>query len=236
MAIVNEIQSRPELDMEAVGLYGQSLGGYLALRMAAHDPRIRAVAAVSPPYSADVYWDVTLSGMRRELAATYGMDEAEMGREIHRITLAGWLPRLRCPLMVTGGGHDLITPGGEAWRIFEDARCERDLLYYPQAGHDCFNVLGDLRPRIAAWFTRRLDAGHPRRAYPAAAFAAEGETLWAAAEAVDPDFAEALCGENVLLAWHRPETPTMPARWRSFFDPPAKGPVEVIVRHAAALT
>ena len=234
LAIVNEIQAHPELDPNAIAFFGQSLGGYLALHMAAFDPRIKAVAAVSPPYSADVYWNVTLAALRRELAALYGMDESEMGREIHRITLAEALPRVRCPLMITGGGHDLITPGEEAWRIYEDARCERELVYYPHAGHDCFNVLGDLRPRIAGWLTRKLAAQRSRPAYPSPPRAEEAEAAWTAGEAVDPDFADALRGEYPPRAWHPPEAPRMPARWRSPLDPPTDGPVEVVLRHAAA--
>ena len=109
----------PELDPDAVGFMGLSLGGYCAIRMAAHDSRVRAVAAVSPPFSADVYWNVTLFAMRRELAALYDMPIEEMDRHIPRITLADALPTLDRPLMVAGGGHDMITPGEEAYRIFE---------------------------------------------------------------------------------------------------------------------
>ena len=64
VAILNYIETRPELDPGAVSLVGLSLGGYCAIRMASHDPRVKAVAAVSPPFSADVYWKVTLAGMR----------------------------------------------------------------------------------------------------------------------------------------------------------------------------
>jgi 2,6-dihydroxypseudooxynicotine hydrolase len=130
-AILNQIETRPELDPNAVAFVGMSLGGYMAIRMASHDPRIRAVAAVSPPYSASIYWKVTLAGMRRELAALYGIDEREMTTVIDKITLADVLADVRCPLIVSGGGHDHITPSSEAWRIFEDARCERELMFYP---------------------------------------------------------------------------------------------------------
>jgi hypothetical protein len=50
--------------------------------MASHERRIRAVAAVSPPYSADIYWNVTLASMRRELASLYGITEEEMGASV----------------------------------------------------------------------------------------------------------------------------------------------------------
>jgi len=234
LAIVNELQSRPELDPEAIAFFGQSLGGYLAIRMASFDSRIRAVAAVSPPYSADVYWNVTLVGMRRELAALYGMAEEEMGREVHRITLDRSLPHLRCPLMISGGGHDLITPGEEAWRIFDAAHCDRELVYYPRGGHDCFNMLGDLRPRMTGWLARQLKL-HRSRSRRTFAFADGGEGPQLAAEAVDIDFADALTGEVEPRRWNAPEKQPLPAHWRpESMTPRAETNVEVVLRRAAA--
>ena len=202
VAILNQVEATPELDPDAVAFFGMSLGGYLAIRIASHDTRVRAVAAVSPPYSADVYWKVTLAAMRRELANLYDMDEREMGASVDRITLRDVLPRLRCPLMVAGGGHDLITPGTEAWRIFEGAVCDRELVYYPRGAHDCFNVLSDLRPRVVSWLAQRLEMHRAgRTASTEEGMARDGD--WMAAEAVDPEFADALRGDPRRLVWNR---------------------------------
>ena len=211
VAIVNQLETRPELDPEAVAFFGMSLGGYMAIRMASHDTRIKAVAAVSPPYSADIYWNLTLSSMRRELAALYNTDEREMGIAIERITLAEMLPRLRCPLIVAGGGNDLITPGNEAWRIFDGARCDRELIYYPGGAHDCFNVMADLRPRMVGWLTRQL-ARHHGATRPASR-PVVGQPEWMAAEAVDVDFADALRGENARIIWNGARAPAREKRW-----------------------
>jgi 2,6-dihydroxypseudooxynicotine hydrolase len=210
VAILDHLESWPELNGEAVGFFGFSLGGYLAIRMASHDPRVKAVAAISPPYSADIYWNVTLSSMRRELAALYNTDEREMGAAIERITLADILPRLRSPLLVAGGGNDLITPGTEAWRIFDDARCERELIYYPQGAHDCFNVVPDLRPKVVSWLARKLER-HARHRHLAEAL--PPSSGWLPAEAVDIDFAEALEGEVNRPAWRAAPMPAPPRRW-----------------------
>jgi 2,6-dihydroxypseudooxynicotine hydrolase len=212
VAILNQIETRPELDPGAVAFFGMSLGGYMAIRMASHDRRIRAVAAVSPPFSAEIYWKVTLAGLRRELAALYNLDELEMGKAVDRITLADILPDLKCPLMVAGGGQDHITPGTEAWRIFEDARCQRELIFYPKGAHDCFNVLADLRPRMVSWIARQLEGhrlGQRRSGYAAA----RPDHGWAAAEAVDPDFADALRGDIVPRVWNQKIDPGTPVRW-----------------------
>ena len=232
VAVMNHIESHPELDPERVAYLGMSLGGYMAIRMATHDPRVRAVAAVSPPYSADVYWNVTLVSLRKELAALYGIDVAEMDRFITRITLDGVLEHLDRPLMVAGGGHDMITPAEEAHRIFEGARCERELVFYPRAGHDCFNVLGDLRPRMVGWLARKLTRraatpGRPRRAAPPPV-----DPAFVAADACDPDFADALRGDVMHVEWHEAsaERQVLGAR---FSWPWAREPVEVVRRVGA---
>lgn len=203
VAIMNHIESIPELDSDAVAYMGLSLGGYAAIRMASYDQRVRCVAAVSPPYSVDVYWNVTLFSMRKELASLYNMSIEEMDRFIPRITLAETLPDFRVPLMLAGGGHDMITPSDEAQRIFADARCERELIYYPRGAHECFNVLADLRPRMTGWVARNLakhrssPAPRPKRAGPDPRDAA-----FIAGEAVDPDFADDLAGEGPRMEWH----------------------------------
>lgn len=234
VAIMNHIEAQPDLDPEAVAYMGLSLGGYCAIRMAAHDPRVRAVAAVSPPYSADVYWNVTLFSMRRELAALYDMPVEEMDRHIPRMTLAGTLPTFDRPLMVAGGGHDMITPGDEAYRIFESARCERELVFYPRGAHECFNVLADLRPRMIGWLARQLEKHHPDPpARPRRAAAPPRELAWRAAEAVDPDFADELRGEAHAREWHEAnERPSMGARFS--WPWAAERRLEVVTRVAMA--
>jgi 2,6-dihydroxypseudooxynicotine hydrolase len=233
-AILDRIAACPDLDPARVAMFGLSLGGYLAIRMASHDRRVRAVAAVSAPYSADIYWNVTLAAMRRELASLYDMDEREMGASIHRITLADALPRLRCPLLIAGGGHDLITPASEAWRIFEDARCEREILFYPRAAHDCFNVLGELRPRIVTWLAARL--GCPAPAVNGNGSHALENDTWMAAEAVDPDFADALAGEDAPRLWRPAAAISRAAHWGWAWTPAEEGRPEVVVRREAAVT
>ena len=236
VAILDHLETWPELDAGAVAFMGLSLGGYLAIRMAAFDSRIRAVAAVSPPYSAEVYWNVTLAGLRRELAGLYGMAEEEMGREVHRITLQQALPHLYCPLMISGGGHDLITPGEEAWRIYEESRCDRELVYYPRGGHDCFNVLGDLRPRMVSWLARQLKLHRSRSRRPFPVHEANGNGALLPAEAVDLDFADALTGDAEPRRWNGPETRGLPAHFRPLMTPRANTRVEVVLRHAMAAT
>src|SRR5581483_4192079 len=42
-AVVDELEQLPELDSHRLGVLGRSLGGFYAIRSAAHDPRLRAL-------------------------------------------------------------------------------------------------------------------------------------------------------------------------------------------------
>jgi len=234
VAILNFIETRPELDPGAVALVGFSLGGYCALRMASHDHRVKAVATVSPPFSADVYWRVTLAGMRRELAALYGISELEMEKSVDRITLANDLPRLTCPMLVVGGGQDHITPGSEAWRIYEAAAGPRELVFYPGGSHDCFNVMSDLRPRLVSWVINHLEPHRGTMPRPRAWHGGEMDPSWTAAEAVDADFADALCGEEPKREWHPALDQGEPVRWTWPWSRPAPEQIELVHRIASA--
>ena len=156
------------------------------------------------------------------------MKDGEMEKVIDRITLANDLPSLSCPLMVAGGGQDHITPGTEAWRIFDAARGEREIVFYPRGGHDCFNVMSELRPRLVAWVARQLEPHRgvtpQRRAWDGGSF----DPSWSAAEAVDPDFAEALCGEEPRREWHTADEPGVPVRWEWPWQKRPRDRIEVV--------
>jgi 2,6-dihydroxypseudooxynicotine hydrolase len=231
-AILNAIEAHPELDADAIGFMGLSLGGYMAIRMAASDARIKAVAAISPPYAASIYWNVTLAAMRRELAALYGITEAEMGASIERVTLDGVLDKLEAPMMIVGGGHDHLTPSSEAWKIFEEARCEREMVFYPRGAHECFNVIEDARPRVSGWLSRQLEKHRSRVARPA--FEADGVDPGHAAEAVDPDFAAALTGDVPRPVWNEMRSPGIAARWNPWSGHD-RVPIEVVCRSIPGL-
>jgi alpha-beta hydrolase superfamily lysophospholipase len=232
VAIMDEIETRPELDPGAVVFFGMSLGGYMAIRMASHEHRIRAVAAVSPPYSASIYWRVTLAGMRRELAALYGISERAMTEVVDRITLEDVLGDVQCPLMIAGGGRDFITPGTEAWRIYDGARCEREIVYYPRGAHDCFNVLSDLRPRMVNWLSRHIERHRTLSANGRVTRSASArDPLLAAGGAVDPDFADALRGDTSRIQWHETHETALAAHWQLPWRRGDGGPIEIVHRH-----
>ena len=69
-AALDALADRHELDMKRVGAAGVSLGMYYAVRAAAFEPRLKAIAAVSGPYDMGAGWDSKPS-LTREAFACY---------------------------------------------------------------------------------------------------------------------------------------------------------------------
>src|SRR5439155_9959908 len=111
--------------------------------------------------------------------------------------------------------------------IYDAARCDREIVYYPQGGHDCFNMMSDLRPRLVGWIERQLEP-HKGRAPRRRAWVGAYDPSWSAGEAVDPDFAEALSGEAPQREWHEPTEPGVPVRWEWPWVPRRRERLQVV--------
>ena len=121
-----------------------------------------------------------------------------------------------------GGGQDHITPGTEAWRIFDAARSEREIVFYPRGGHDCFNVMSDLRPRLVAWVARQLEPHRGvtprRRAWDGGATIPHGPPP----KRSTPSSPKRCAARRPKRVWHESAEPGVPVRWEW---PWFKGPV-----------
>ena len=117
-AVLDYIETRPDLDASRVGIAGISLGGYYSARAAAFDKRIRACLSFSGPYS----WVEIFDG-RNELSReafrvrshSKTMDEAR--EKAKTLTLEGVAMRISCPIYVVAGELDRLTPPSNAERI-----------------------------------------------------------------------------------------------------------------------
>ena len=56
-AILDAVAALPGIDPDRIGLWGVSLGGYYAPRLASGDARVRACVALSGPCSFGEGWD-----------------------------------------------------------------------------------------------------------------------------------------------------------------------------------
>ncbi|HZP91724.1 MAG TPA: alpha/beta fold hydrolase [Burkholderiales bacterium] len=134
-AAMQWLLARKDIDAQRIAIFGQSLGGALAIYNVAHSPYREHVRALVTDSAFSDYRSI----VSEKLAGFWLTWPFQ------------WLPRLTVddaysplaavaavspiPLLVIHGGRDAIVPVEHARRLFDAARQPKELWIEPQAGH-----------------------------------------------------------------------------------------------------
>ena len=157
-AIVERLASLPGIDGSRLGLWGVSLGGYYAPRLASGVASVRACIALAGPYDFGAVWDglpeLTRAAFRvRARAGSDGEARAIAGT----LSLDGRTERISCALQVVTGRLDRIIPWQEAQRLADEVPGAH-LLLLEDGNHGCANVFYKHRYKSADWMASQLGA------------------------------------------------------------------------------
>jgi pimeloyl-ACP methyl ester carboxylesterase len=155
-AALDALEDHPGLDLNRVGAAGVSLGMYYAVRAAAFEPRLKAIAAVSGPYNMGEGWDAKPS-LTREAFACYSRsaDDDEAREKAKLLDLEGVAETVQQPCLLITGARDRVIPWEDTKRV-ADAVAHSEWVLYEDGTHVCNNIAFKYRPRIADWLRDRL--------------------------------------------------------------------------------
>jgi pimeloyl-ACP methyl ester carboxylesterase len=155
-AILDALEGRSDLDLGRVGALGVSLGGYYAPRAAAFEPRVRAVAGISGPFSFGALWDDLPELTRETFVHKSGAADAQDGRRrALALDLDGVLEHLQAPALFVTGKRDRLIPW-ESTRRQAEAAPRGEFVLFEDGNHVCANVPYKARPLVADWLAERL--------------------------------------------------------------------------------
>jgi 2,6-dihydroxypseudooxynicotine hydrolase len=156
-AVLDWIETRPDLDARRVGLWGVSLGGYYAARACAFEPRLRACVTLTGPFDFAEAFD-RAPGLTRAafVARSFSPDEAAARRVAERMSLEGVAQRIVCPIHIVGGALDRVIPPDHAERLAAAVRGPVTLNMVADGGHVANNRPYKYRARSADWLARIL--------------------------------------------------------------------------------
>ena len=156
-ALLDHLAGRDDLDLGRVGIVGVSLGGYLAPRCAAFEPRIKAAVACGGLFDLASRSLSDPLHLPRVLHFWNVADAESVQPLLQASTLDGALQRYTRPLLVVHGERDDITPVAGGRQIYEAAAGPKDWVLYPQGNHVCNNIPHLYRPLVADWLAEHLE-------------------------------------------------------------------------------
>jgi dienelactone hydrolase len=159
-AIIDRLTAEPGLDAGRIAVWGVSLGGYYAPRVASGDERVRACVALAGPFHFATNW-AQLPVLTREAfrVRSKSADEPAARAAAAQLSLAGRAERIRCPLLAVMGQLDRLIPWQQAERLVAEAGGPAELLLLEQGNHGCANLAPFHRYRTADWVADQLGAG-----------------------------------------------------------------------------
>ena len=153
---IDYLLSREDIDGTRVGICGVSLGGYLAPRCAAFEPRLRAVASCGGLHSLEERRLHEGIHLARWLHIWGARDTGDLLDKSRGATLEGAARNIKAPLLVVHGERDNLIPPEDAYRTYEQASGLKRWVCYPEGNHVCNNIIYKYRPLVADFMAEHL--------------------------------------------------------------------------------
>jgi dienelactone hydrolase len=155
-AVLDAIADRAEVDIDRVGLYGISLGGYYAPRVLAFEPRIKAGVGVSGPYRFSDIWDTVPPQTRETFTVkSFAGDDDEGRANAAELDLTGVAERIEQPYLAITGRLDRLIPWEQTERAAKEAP-KGSFVLHDEGNHGCANIPYKTRPLAADWLREQL--------------------------------------------------------------------------------
>jgi 2,6-dihydroxypseudooxynicotine hydrolase len=157
-AVLATVASLPEVDEARVAVWGVSLGGYYAPRVAAAlGDRVRACVALAGPYDFGDCWPRLPELTRRTFQVrSRSASDDDARRVAHTLSLDGVTEKITAPLLIVFGRQDRLIPWQHAEQLRDTAGGPAELLLLEDGNHGCANVAPWHRPYTADWLAARL--------------------------------------------------------------------------------
>ena len=155
-ATIDVLEELPELDTGRLGLVGRSLGGFLAARAAADDPRATTLVVWGAMTSL-----AHLATLPSHTRHGFGMVTGSTSEEATVVEL-GWLdllphaPRISASTLIVHGDADMLTPVSQAEALAAAIGDDCRLDVIPNSGHCNHEFAHLLRPAMADWLESSL--------------------------------------------------------------------------------
>jgi len=153
-AVIDYLATREDVDNARIVAWGQSTGGQLAIRAAAHDKRIHGVVSLGGSYDYRLeITPTTPADVWEEARDLYGFDTFAQAKDyvLEKGSLESIAEKVTCPLLLIHGELDNIVALEEMQLIQQETEGKTDLLAYKNGNHSVCNYNLEMRAAMADW-------------------------------------------------------------------------------------
>lgn len=156
-AVIDVLAKRSDLDVDRIGIWGRSFGGYSAPRAASFEKRIKACVSIGGFFDMADAWGRFPDTTKETLKFGFGVSSVEEAGELAKqYSLAGLLGELRCPFLIVHSGMDDVCPIESSEQMRSEAGGPTTLKVFPEGNHVCDNISYKVRPLMADWMAAQL--------------------------------------------------------------------------------
>jgi dienelactone hydrolase len=159
-AVVDYLETRPDVDASRIGMMGISMGGYGTPRVASGEKRIKAALMMSGSYNLrqDLF-DFFPPIQERVRWIIGARDLADARKKLADYTMEGRAGKIECPMLIGYSKDDRIMDPQGAYQLYQAAvNCKREMV--EGTGHaQAANAGGprEMRPPVLAdWAAKQL--------------------------------------------------------------------------------
>jgi len=144
------------VDATRIGLFGISVGGNMALRSAAMEPRVTACISLCGPFDGTTTLNLAPRN-QRVTARLYGFDDvAQLVDPAGPLNLAILPQAMEQPLLLIYGTLDHIVPVEQVNLIQDWAQGETELWMLEDVEHCCYSRSREVMPKAGDWMAKEL--------------------------------------------------------------------------------
>ncbi len=141
-AVLEHLSNVPEVDLDRIGVWGVSLGGYYAARLASRRPPDPGDHRVVGSLQLRRRLGQSQSPDPTRLRGPFVFDQRRRGTDAraHELTMEGRAANISRPLLVVMGKRDRLFPYSDAERLVAESGPTSELLLLEDGNHGCANV------------------------------------------------------------------------------------------------
>lgn len=156
-AVIDYLETRRDIDLGRVGIWGVSLGGYYAPRAACFEKRIKACVALSGAYQRSSSFEgrpiINVEAFRVR-SHSANLDAA--GKVSARMSLQGIAKNITCPLYILAGTKDRLVSPEQAGKLAAEVSGPCVLSVIEGGNHVVNNLWYRYRDQTADWMATQL--------------------------------------------------------------------------------